>query len=147
MNCDDFEAVLSDYIDGEMGEQGVRDIEGHALLCPACNRTLTGVLQVRTALSGLGEMHAPARFRLGLFGFLHENFSRRRGPWARPMALSLALFAALAILLWPEEQDREHSVSWNSHQVRLNDHMDRPLSTARPTTRRFSQAQFHAVSF
>ena len=120
---------------------------GHALICPDCNRTLTGVLQVRTALSGLGEMRPPARFRLGLFGFLHENFSHRRGVWARPMALSLALVAALMILLWPEEQDeREHPIAWDSHQASLGDRIDSPLTGARPTTR-YSQSQVHAVSF
>ena len=148
MNCEDFEAVLSEYIDGEMNEYEVRRLEGHALLCPECNGTLTGVLRVRSALSCLGEMHPPARFRLGLFGHLHENFSRRRGIWARPMALSLALVAALAILLWPEEQEREPSAAWELHPVRLDDRIDRPLTASRPTaTKRFSQAQFHAVSF
>ena len=147
LNCENFEAVLSEYIDGEMNEHEVRRMEGHALLCADCNGTLTGVLQVRTALSGLGEMHPPARFRLGLFGFLHENFSHRRGLWARPMALSLALVAALTILLWPEEQElRDHSVAWDSHQIRLGDRLDQLFTAGRPTTQ-FSQAQAHAVSF
>ena len=75
-------------------------MEKHAWICSACSETLNGVLRVRKALSGLGAVSPPARFKLGLFGYLHEGIGRRR-LWGRPLALSLAVVAALTILLWP----------------------------------------------
>ena len=153
MNCEEFEAVLSDYIDGEMSDQEASTMEKHAWICSACSETLNGVLQVRKTLSGLGAMSPPARFKLGLFGSLHEGIGRRC-LWGRPLALSLAVVAALTVLLWPQEQEEaEPPIAWVTRagiDGRLNLGNRDAAGTEAPVTRRparFSQVEAQAVSF
>ena len=128
-------------------------MEKHAWICSACSETLNGVLQVRKVLSGLGAMSPPARFKLGLFGCLHEGIGRRR-LWGRPLALSLAVVAALTILLWPQEQEEaEPPIAWTTRagiDGRLSLDNRVAVGTEASVTRhpaRFSQVEAHAVSF
>ena len=60
---------------------------------------------MRLALNGLGESNSPASFKLRLSNCLQEEAVRRQRPWIRPLALGLAFVAALAILLWPDQDD------------------------------------------
>ncbi len=128
-------------------------MEKHAWICSACNETLNGVLQIRKTLSGLGRMSPPARFKLGLFGYLQEGISAR-SVWVRPLALSLAVVAALTILLWPQEQEEaEPPIAWASRagfDGRLSFGNPVVVGNEAPVTRRparFSQVEAHAVSF
>ncbi len=114
MRCEDFEVDLSEYIEGELSTETFRRMEEHALYCPVCSDTLRGVLQVRQALYGLGEINPPATFKLGLYSFLQGKAVRPRRLWARPLAVGLALATALAILLWPDQHDeRAEHASWD----------------------------------
>ena len=80
-----------------------RSMEEHASLCPDCRHILRGVGHIRLALRQMAVESTPARFQLELSNCLEE--ARQRGKaWAsRTFALGLALIAALAILLWPEQ--------------------------------------------
>lgn len=112
MRCEDFEESISAYLDGELGTEETRHLEQHMSLCSVCSATVRGVHQVRLALSGLGSSGAPAGFRLGLAGRLQEELVRQQQLWIRPLALGLALVAALAILLWPEPDQEEELASY-----------------------------------
>ena len=107
MRCKEFEAYVSDYIEGELSRERARDMDRHMLACPPCGETLVGVLQVRSALRGLSTLNSPAVFRLKVSGFLQGNAGSARRIWSRSLALGLAVAAALAILLWPEDQRDE----------------------------------------
>ena len=105
MKCKDFEEKLSRYLEGEVGENEVRSMETHSSLCPVCKDMLKGVGQVRRALEELAAVGPPARFQLELSNRLEEARLQDTGLAARTLALSLALLTALAILLWPEQED------------------------------------------
>ena len=156
MRCDDFERKLSDYIEGDLNEQRNNEMEHHILWCSACQETLSGVLQVRQALSGLSDVSPPARFKLALFGFLHENLATGRRFWSSPVTLGLAAAAALAILLWPEQPvETGGAAAWGpSQQVqaplkRVWGERFPEIQRIRPTRRvgSYSHAQVRAVSF
>ena len=104
MKCEKFEGYVSDYIEGELSRERARDMDRHMLVCAACSETLVGVLQVRSALHGLSTLNSPAIFRLKLAGFLQGNAGSVRRIWSRSLAVGLAVAAALAVLLWPEDQ-------------------------------------------
>jgi anti-sigma factor RsiW len=113
LRCEDFEKSISAYLDEELDTEETRRLEQHMATCSVCSATVRGVHQVRLALSGLGNSGAPASFRLGLPGRLQEELVRQQQLWIRPLAMGLALVAALAILLWPEpDQEAELSSYW-----------------------------------
>lgn len=115
MRCEDFEESVSAYLDGELDIEETRRLEQHMSICSVCSATVRGVHQVRLTLSGLGDTGAPASFRLGLAGRLQEELVRQQQLWIRPLALSLALVAALAILLWPEPDREDELASYWQH--------------------------------
>ncbi len=151
MRCEDFEVDLSEYIEGELNAEKTQRMEKHALNCTVCTETLTGVMQVRRELSGLGAMNPPATFKLGLYSSLLEELSRKRRLWARPLALGMALAMALTILLWPQQPDeRVEQISWESQERVVKRQLGRVWveqfpELSRPGPR--SQAHAHAVSF
>ena len=151
MRCEDFEVDLSEYIEGELSAEKTQRMEKHALDCTVCTKTLTGVLQVRRALYGLGAINPPATFKLGLYGFLQEELARRRCLWARPLALGMALAMALTILLWPEQPDeRVEQVYWETQDRVVKRQPGRVWVEQFPELSRpgpHSQAHARAVSF
>ena len=66
---------------------------------------------MRQALSGFGAFHSPASFKLRLSNCLQEEIARKRDAWIRPLVFSVALIAALVILLWPG-QDEQRAAYW-----------------------------------
>ena len=151
MRCEDFEVDLSEYIEGELSAAKTQRMEKHALDCTVCTKTLTGVLQVRRALYGLGAINPPATFKLGLYGFLLEKLARRRRLWARPLTLGVALAMALAILLWPEQPDeRVEQVTWETQDRLVKRQLGRVWVERFPELSRpgpYSQAHARAASF
>jgi len=119
LRCEDFEKSISAYLDGELASEETRRLEQHMSICSVCSATVRGVHQVRLALSGLGSSGAPASFRLGLPGRLQEELVRQQQLWIRPLAMGLALVAALVILLWPEPDQEEELVSYWQRKARM----------------------------
>lgn len=111
MRCKDFEERISDYLDEELSREETRRFERHMLTCPTCGKTLSGVLQVRQALSRFGASRSPASFKLRLSNCLQKEIARKRDAWIRPLVFGAALVAALAILLWPD-QDEQLAAYW-----------------------------------
>ena len=151
MRCEDFEVDLSEYIEGELNAEKTQRMAKHALNCTVCTETLTGVMQVRRELSGLGAMNPPATFKLGLYSSLLEELSRRRRLWESPLALGMALAMALTILLWPQQPDeRVEQISWESQERVVKRQLGRVWVEQFPELSRpgpHSQAHAHAVSF
>ena len=121
MRCEEFEAELSEYIEGELSPEKTTRVEKHVLHCPACSDTLRGVYQVRLALHGLGEINPSALFKLRLSSRLQEKVVRKQQFRSRSLAWGLAFAAALAILLWPDQDEEvaEH-LSWEKQELLIS---------------------------
>lgn len=102
LDCERFEARLSDYIEQALGPAECDAMQEHAAVCAPCAQLLSGFGGVRQALQSLGDAAPSPVFSLQLPGQLQTSLERRQRTKARTMALGLAAGAALAILLWPE---------------------------------------------
>jgi anti-sigma factor RsiW len=154
LRCEDFEGCLSAYLDDELGAEETRRFERHMAMCAACSETLRGVYQVRLALRGLGASGLSASFRLRLSTCLQEERLRCQRTWFRPVALSLAFAAALAILLWPEADHKDDLAAYQRSEVReVLDWAPPPLHGGvgawiePPSSGPYSHAQARPVSF
>lgn len=90
MNCEEFEPLFSDYIDGIMDRSFAAGLQGHLRCCPDCQETLSSMHQVRMALHSLGGTSSPASFKLRLSNRLQEELHRQRWAWMRPLAWGFA---------------------------------------------------------
>ena len=95
MNCEEFESLVSDYIDETLDPWSVGHLQDHLSFCSACGETVAGMRQVRMALHNLGGTEPSAGFKLTLNNRLQEEVYREAWTWLRPVALGFA------ILLWP----------------------------------------------
>lgn len=113
MRCDDFEALVSDYLDGDLDPLTRQRAHAHAAHCPDCAEVLDGVMRVRGALRGLADRPEGAAFRLRLSSCLSQELDRPLAPRAGSLAVALAVAAALATVLWPT-RPAEPPMSWVS---------------------------------
>lgn len=159
MKCEEFEEVLSDYIEGELDRERAEWVEMHLLKCPVCCATLRGVQQVRLALHDLGRQSPPPSFEFTLSKCLQEETAvRSRQRWSRSMALGVALVMGLAILLWPEQQEEgfEYALqdwnqtlapAWNADPIREEVYAGDQDLIARPSLTFQAPALVRTVSF
>jgi len=66
MNCNDFSKRVSDYIDGELGEQAHSLVKRHASDCPSCAKVLKDLQDLTQQLSQLPQMQPTAGFDFAL---------------------------------------------------------------------------------
>ncbi|NUN70839.1 MAG: zf-HC2 domain-containing protein [Bacteroidetes bacterium] len=59
MSCQEWETVISAYLDGEASETETRDLFHHLGTCAGCRRTMSGMLQLRSSLIA-AERRVPA---------------------------------------------------------------------------------------
>jgi anti-sigma factor RsiW len=109
LRCEEFRAVLSEYIEGELDPMAVEAAETHLLVCPACSATLRGVQQVRRALHHLGQERPPAG---GTGATMRPAPGSRTatGParlGGRPRAAAIALLMGAGLVLWPAARQGE----------------------------------------
>ena len=77
-------------------------MERHTRGCRECHRLLAELELICTALGDLREHSPRAIYKLRLSNSL-QNARRRPRLWARPLVLGVALAAALAVWLWPDQ--------------------------------------------
>ena len=111
MRCDDFEALVSDYLDGDLDPLTRQRAQAHAAICPNCAEVLDGVMRVRGALRCLVDLPEGAAFRLRLSSCLSQELDRSLEPRVGSLAVALAVAAALATVLWPT-RPAEPPTSW-----------------------------------
>ncbi len=104
LDCENFEAKLSQYLEDELNPWEVRIATNHLINCVECTQTLEGVCQVRTLLGNLSSLNPPSKFDLGLACYLEQQLESRRATWHRIVGLGLALTAALAIVFCPDPE-------------------------------------------
>lgn len=121
MRCEEFEEVLSEYIEGDIEQERAEQVEIHLLNCPSCGATLRGVQQVRLVLRSLGRQRPPACFESALASSLQEEtVTGSRQRWSRSRSLGVVLAVGLGILLWPASQQEilEYAApDWNQTLV------------------------------
>src|SRR5437868_1366566 len=58
-NCDDLQAELSAYIDGELSPEEKNALEAHLIGCESCNAVLAELEEARSAVAGMRRYSAP----------------------------------------------------------------------------------------
>jgi len=93
--CDEVQARLSAYLDGEAGDQE-EEIRAHVDTCDACHTILEGLRHVSARVRDVGE--APVGLTEGIRRRVREEgLRRRRSPLVPKLAAAAAIVAAL---LW-----------------------------------------------
>ncbi|MBL8086562.1 MAG: zf-HC2 domain-containing protein [Chthonomonas sp.] len=103
MNCAKFQALMSAYVDGELGGKEMLAVRAHIERCPACAAELSATREVKQALSSMGSVEVPEGFEDRLVNVV---MSKQRGPlqsvptrWKVAMAGTLATAAAAVIVV------------------------------------------------
>lgn len=52
-DCERVEVLLSDYLDGELGDEGLEAVDHHLRLCPGCARLAEELAVILLALRAL----------------------------------------------------------------------------------------------
>jgi anti-sigma factor RsiW len=64
MVCEELEAKLDSYVDGEVPEQEMRTFDAHMRSCPSCSADALSRVQMKSAIHGAGKRYTPsAEFR------------------------------------------------------------------------------------
>jgi predicted anti-sigma-YlaC factor YlaD len=89
MECDTYQEQMSLLIDGQLNEDEVRHIEGHAAVCANCRTSLDAVRRLDRLLSA-APMMAPMPGFTGRFQARLVTRRRRSRTWAGLLTLTLA---------------------------------------------------------
>jgi anti-sigma factor RsiW len=109
LTCEDFEALLHAFVDGELDLVRSLEVERHLQGCPACARVVQGHQALHTALKDPALYHRPpagleervrASLRSGLASRpVADPRPLRIAPFWRPLALAASV-ALVAVLVW-----------------------------------------------
>jgi anti-sigma factor RsiW len=80
--CEDVQAELSAYLDGELSVEEKHALDAHLCLCDACNAVLGELESVRASLGALPKLKAPAT----LARDVRQKISAERLPIPLPAA-------------------------------------------------------------
>ena len=113
MSCD-WTAKLDRYVDSELVDSELTELEAHLRTCPACAADALSRLQLKRMAQAVGRRYSPTpEFRLKIERSIG---AAKRPPWIRRWAPSLAAAAALVIMLssgavWLQNARSEQAVS------------------------------------
>ncbi len=106
--CAEYEALISDYLDGELSAEDRAEVAAHLASCPACQQYFDDLVAMHDAFDQIGEVPVPEGFAERLMARVHETpqaeesaekkviFFPRWKRWA-----ALAACCAIAVLgLW-----------------------------------------------
>jgi anti-sigma factor RsiW len=94
MNCD-YRAKLDRYLDSELLDSELTEIEDHLRTCPVCAADALSRLQLKRMTQAVGRRFLPPpEFRLKI----GQNIGPARPHWARRWAMSFAATAALLLI-------------------------------------------------
>ncbi|MBN2494640.1 MAG: zf-HC2 domain-containing protein [Deltaproteobacteria bacterium] len=104
-----FQAILSDYLDGELSEQDCDQLEAHLAECDACSHQLALLRRALQVVHDLPQVRAPAHFASRLRRRARRSglLSRRRRkalwrmsmPFSSTMVMSVLLASVGALLI------------------------------------------------
>lgn len=100
LNCDDFEARLHAYVDGELAIGDTVAAEAHVTGCGWCADSLRRERQFRQLLARQPREGAPADVRMPIVARLRrEDRGRRVRPWVAVPAFAAAALVVIALML------------------------------------------------
>ena len=102
---EEFEAKLSDYVEGSLPADEARAIEEHLSGCASCTEALAAVKETVSALSGLHKIPAPPHFERDVAETIRRRsggrfFGRRAFGDRVPLELLAILALALGLALY-----------------------------------------------
>ncbi len=115
MNCPEARPFFSAYLDRELPQPENAEVALHALSCPACQKDLRSLLQVRTLLRQLPVLSMPGdlkqTIRQATAAPGSGGFSQALRWWVPPLALAGALGVWL---LWQARHTTPRSLTLES---------------------------------
>lgn len=113
MTCDVWRGKLEPYVDSELAENEIAELEAHLRLCSSCAADALGRLQMKRMTQAAGARYTPTpQFRLRIEQSL---VARRRSRWSLGWLPKLSLAAAALILvvafagLWVRRSESERA--------------------------------------
>ena len=76
MDCEEFEELVSEYIESSLDEASKEILEGHLRFCPNCPSILMEVRKVKSAINQLTAQNPSAAFQQNLDCFLQKECFR-----------------------------------------------------------------------
>lgn len=115
MTCDVWQSKLEPYVDSELSEDELANLESHLRTCPSCAADALGLLQMKRMTQAAGRRYSPTpQFRLRI----EQSIEAKRGlSWAFGWVPKLALAAAVLVLvvgvaaLWQRHLQREQALT------------------------------------
>ena len=95
--CEEFEALLDLYVDGELEVADMIRVQEHLDTCPACRSYVDELLAIRAAFPEIEDTIVPAGFAEGVMAAISASApkaKKRSTPWKKvliPMAACLAV--------------------------------------------------------
>lgn len=115
MTCDMWQAKLEPYVDSELSEDELENLEAHLRTCASCAADALGRLQMKRMTQAAGARYSPApEFRLRI----EKTIKARRKPlwgfgWMPQLAAALATLVLLVGTagLWLRHSQREQALT------------------------------------
>jgi len=107
MNCYDFEAKISAYIDGELKQSEWKSFSEHKKVCEDCNNKLEDIKGLISSMSNAPRVRTSADFMTNLQNKIEDHQSRKSlSGWLKNFTLfgmeplpAVGFSAAIAVLL------------------------------------------------
>ncbi len=93
-NCEKFERLISDRLDGEISPADESALESHLARCENCRSYEASAILLRERLRSLPDLADESEVSLS-----EKGIERRKRLWSRRISLPLPLAAALAALM------------------------------------------------
>lgn len=115
MTCDAWQSKLEPYVDSELPEDELTDLEAHLRTCPTCAADALGRLQMKRMTQAAGSRYSPTpEFRLRIEQSIKP---KRKTFWAAGWIPRLAAAAVVLVLmvgsagLWMRQSQRERALT------------------------------------
>lgn len=107
--CEEYEALVSDFLDGELSAEDRAEVAEHLASCPTCQRYFDDLVAMHDAFDRIGEVPVPEDFTEQVMARVHETLQAEAGKiiffphWKRWAALA-ACCAIAALGLWSAQR-------------------------------------------
>ena len=112
MSCDTWQGKIDAYIDAQLPDAEVRELEAHMRECPACSAQALTHSQLKRNIHLAGKQFAPdPEFRKRVQSSIRPKAAGRGWAWALAGAACAAVLAVLVIsVLWTQRAQRQQVI-------------------------------------